>query len=54
MVDLGFTIMHQCDETFYQRIRASAPAERVPDVAAAEAEAIAEATRQCEAQPVRV
>jgi hypothetical protein len=43
MMDLGFTIMHQCDETFYQRIRASAPAERVPDVAAAEAEAIAEA-----------
>jgi hypothetical protein len=43
MVDLGFTIMRQCDETFYDCIRAGAPAEGVPDVAAAEAEAITEA-----------
>src|ERR1700691_1252457 len=43
MVDLGFTIMRQCDETFYERIRAGAPCEGVPDVVAAEAEAIAEA-----------
>ena len=43
MVDLGFTIIHPCDEHFQARIRDSAPRDGVPDVAAAEAEEIAEA-----------
>jgi hypothetical protein len=43
MVDLGFTIIRQSDDDLHARIRAGAPAEGVADVAAAEAEAIAEA-----------
>lgn len=43
MVDLGFTIIHPCDEHFQARIRDSTPRDNVPDVAAAEAEEIAEA-----------
>ena len=42
-MDLGFTIVHQSDENFYARIRAAAPCDGVPDVAAAEAEEVAEA-----------
>jgi hypothetical protein len=43
MVDLGFTIIRPCDEDFQARIRDSAPRDGVPDVAAADAEEIAEA-----------
>jgi hypothetical protein len=43
MVDLGFTIIGQSDENFHARVRAGAPRGGVPDVAAADAEEIAEA-----------
>jgi hypothetical protein len=43
MVDLGFTIIRQSDDDFYGRIRAEAPRNGVPDIAAADAEKIAEA-----------
>jgi hypothetical protein len=43
MVDLGFTIIRQSDDDFHARIRAEAPRNGVPDIAAADAEKIAEA-----------
>jgi hypothetical protein len=43
MVDLGFTIIRKFDDDFHARIRAEAPRNGVPDIAAADAEKIAEA-----------